>query len=245
MGLETGTYIDDLVAANPTSTDLVKFGDDHIRLIKSVLLATFPNIDGAVNPTVAQLNYLVGVTSLIQDQLDARLAAATADGDGLTEAAGVLAVGAGSGIAVAADAVAVDLTSLAQADMTDLDAGSEFLVNDAGTNKAVRIQDFGVPQTTDGTTTPLSAADLTYANRIFNCNNASAISAVIPAAASVDYPLGTVLGFTQIGVGQVTVSVTSDTLNAPNGAKTRARYSTIYARKWTATVWIMSGDTAV
>ncbi len=44
MGLETGTYVDDLVAANPVgATDDIKIGDDHIRLIKSVLKVTFPN----------------------------------------------------------------------------------------------------------------------------------------------------------------------------------------------------------
>ena len=72
MGLETATYIDGLVATNPTSTDLVKFGDDHLRLIKAALLATFPNVTGAVTPTHTELNYVEGVTSAIQTQLDAK-----------------------------------------------------------------------------------------------------------------------------------------------------------------------------
>lgn len=42
MALETGTYIDDLVATNPTATDDVSEGDDHIRLIKSTVKATIP-----------------------------------------------------------------------------------------------------------------------------------------------------------------------------------------------------------
>lgn len=63
MGLETGTYISDLNASNPIhATDPVSQGDDHIRLIKSVLLATFPNVDGAVNFTPTEANYLDGVT---------------------------------------------------------------------------------------------------------------------------------------------------------------------------------------
>jgi hypothetical protein len=56
MALETGTYISDLVATNPLSSDLKSQGDDHIRLIKSTLQATFPNIDGEVDRTPAQLN---------------------------------------------------------------------------------------------------------------------------------------------------------------------------------------------
>ena len=44
MGLETGTYVNDLVATNPLgATDPVADGDNHIRLIKSVLKGTFLN----------------------------------------------------------------------------------------------------------------------------------------------------------------------------------------------------------
>lgn len=70
MGLETGTYISDLVATNPVSADPKSQGDDHIRLIKSTVQATFPNITGAVTPTHTELNYVDGVTSPIQTQLD-------------------------------------------------------------------------------------------------------------------------------------------------------------------------------
>jgi hypothetical protein len=37
MGLESGTGIGDLVPTNPLSTDAVSAGDDHIRLIKTVM----------------------------------------------------------------------------------------------------------------------------------------------------------------------------------------------------------------
>lgn len=47
MGLETGTYISDLVASNPLSGDPESQGDDHLRLIKSVLQATFPQTSKA------------------------------------------------------------------------------------------------------------------------------------------------------------------------------------------------------
>lgn len=62
MGLETGTYISDLVATNPTSTDPKSQGDDHIRLLKSTVKATFPNVTGAVTGTQAELNILDGAT---------------------------------------------------------------------------------------------------------------------------------------------------------------------------------------
>lgn len=48
MGLETGTYISDLVVTNPPSGDLTAQGDDHIRLLKTVLKNTFPQASKAV-----------------------------------------------------------------------------------------------------------------------------------------------------------------------------------------------------
>ena len=41
MGLESGSFLDDLVASNPAGTDSKSQGDNHIRLIKSLLKATF------------------------------------------------------------------------------------------------------------------------------------------------------------------------------------------------------------
>jgi hypothetical protein len=82
-GLETGTYISDLVVTNPTSSDLASQGDDHLRLVKSTIKTTFPNITGAVTPTHTELNFVDGVTSAIQTQIDAKAATshthATAD----------------------------------------------------------------------------------------------------------------------------------------------------------------------
>tara|TARA_R100001463_G_scaffold39004_3_gene83695 strand:- start:9983 stop:10708 length:726 start_codon:yes stop_codon:yes gene_type:complete len=63
MGLETGTYIDSLNSSNPTATDAVSQGDDHIRLIKSTVKATFPNLSNAVTSTHTELNLLDGVTA--------------------------------------------------------------------------------------------------------------------------------------------------------------------------------------
>jgi hypothetical protein len=63
MGLETGTYISDLVAANPVgATDPKSAGDNHIRLLKATILATFAAITGAVTASHTELNNLAGVT---------------------------------------------------------------------------------------------------------------------------------------------------------------------------------------
>ena len=43
MALENTTYIDGLVATNPTSSDNVGDGDNHIRLTKLAIKNTFPD----------------------------------------------------------------------------------------------------------------------------------------------------------------------------------------------------------
>lgn len=58
MALESGTYIDSLDAANPATTDGLSQADDHMRLIKSTIKATFPNLTGAVTLTHTQVNAL-------------------------------------------------------------------------------------------------------------------------------------------------------------------------------------------
>jgi hypothetical protein len=70
MPIETATHLHQLNTANPTSSDPIHEGDNHIRLLKAVLKATFPNINAAVNPTPAEMNHLVGVTSGVQTQIN-------------------------------------------------------------------------------------------------------------------------------------------------------------------------------
>lgn len=84
MSLETATFISDLIDTNPASGDAKSQGDDHIRMIKATLKNTFTALNGAVNATVEEMNYLVGVNSLIQTQLDAKVddtEVGNADGD--------------------------------------------------------------------------------------------------------------------------------------------------------------------
>ena len=65
MALETATYISQLTATNPTASDPVSQGDDHLRLIKSVLQAQFTTLGAAaVTTTAAELNLLDGKTAV-------------------------------------------------------------------------------------------------------------------------------------------------------------------------------------
>jgi hypothetical protein len=63
MALESATYINGLVATNPVSTDALALADDHMRLIKGTIKATFPNITGAITADHTEINVLDGITS--------------------------------------------------------------------------------------------------------------------------------------------------------------------------------------
>ena len=63
MALESGTYINSLNTSNPASTDGLAQADDHLRLIKSTVKSTFPNVTGAVSATHTELNLIDGLTA--------------------------------------------------------------------------------------------------------------------------------------------------------------------------------------
>jgi hypothetical protein len=65
MGLETASYISQLVATNPLATDPISQGDDHLRLIKSVLQTQFSGLSGttAVTSSGTEMNLLDGCTA--------------------------------------------------------------------------------------------------------------------------------------------------------------------------------------
>ena len=65
MAKETATYISQLVATNPVASDSVSVGDDHLRMLKTVLKTQFSGLTGttAVSSSEAELNILDGVTS--------------------------------------------------------------------------------------------------------------------------------------------------------------------------------------
>ena len=59
MTVESATYISQLNTSNPAASDNISEGDDHLRLIKSVLKAQFPGLaTTAVTQTSTQMNKL-------------------------------------------------------------------------------------------------------------------------------------------------------------------------------------------
>ena len=65
MALEIANYISDLVETNPVgSTDFISQGDNHIRLIKTSLQQSFPNINAPLDITSNDLNVMFDNMSL-------------------------------------------------------------------------------------------------------------------------------------------------------------------------------------
>lgn len=72
MSVETALYPSQLNTAWPLASDMVSEGDDHIRLLKTVDVTTWPNIAGVVAASHIELNYVVGVTSPLQGQINGK-----------------------------------------------------------------------------------------------------------------------------------------------------------------------------
>jgi len=87
---------------------------------------------------------------------------------------------------------------------------------------------------------------LTDAGKLITSNNAAAVTQTIPANASVAIPVGAVTQVAQLGAGQVSLAITTDTLRLPPGfvAKLRGQYSIVTLTKIASTTWLASGDLA-
>jgi hypothetical protein len=131
--------------------------------------------------------------------------AAAAGGAGLTYSSGVLAVGAGSGLTVNANDVALtdvtkgagqplsllsgtwdfDLTAVDNIEGSALAATDEFLVDDGGVVKAIAKQDMGLATQTAQTTQSLAAADM---NTIMKFTGTATLT--LDLNATTDLPTG-------------------------------------------------------
>ena len=98
MALESGTYISQLNSSNPTTSDDVAEGDDHLRLIKAVLKNQFSGLTGttAISSSEAELNILDGVTATAAElnYLDITTLGTSADSKALTQASGAVTIAA-------------------------------------------------------------------------------------------------------------------------------------------------------
>ena len=153
MALETGTYINSLVSSNPASTDGLAQADDHLRLIKSTLLSTLPNVTGAITASHTELNALDGVTASATEinKLDG-LTASTAQLNTLASGGGIIPTG---GIIMWSGAVSAIPTgwvlcngSNSTPDLRNrfvVGAGSTYAVNATGGTDSVSLSTANLP----------------------------------------------------------------------------------------------------
>ena len=107
MALESATHISDLVVSNPTAVDGLSQGDDHLRMIKTVLKTDFPNITGAMTVTQADLNTLgANVANYLKK-------------DGSVAMTGALAMGSHKVTGVTDGTAATDAATKGQMDTAD------------------------------------------------------------------------------------------------------------------------------
>ena len=92
-----------------------------------------------------------------------------------------------------------------------------------------------------GTTYPVVADDV---SKMITMNNAVANTATIPANTAVAFPIGTKLNFMQLGTGQTTIAITTDTLNVESTLtlKLTGQYAVATALKVASTSWVLFGN---
>jgi microcystin-dependent protein len=148
MTVESATYISGLNASYPPGSDTISEGDDHLRLIKSVLKSTLPNADEAINgihtgttaPTPTSAGQLWFDTSgtgelKVRDKSDSAFAAV--DTSATTVPAGIITMWSGAVSAVPSGWVICDGNN-STPNLTgkfiihaDADAGGTYDVGDA------------------------------------------------------------------------------------------------------------------
>lgn len=76
MPLESGTVIRDLDKTSPNNDDDIEKGDEHLRLVKSVLQSQFPGSGGAgfskpITASEDEINFNINLRDNVQVQMDA------------------------------------------------------------------------------------------------------------------------------------------------------------------------------
>lgn len=268
MALESATYISDLVTTNPTSSDPLAQGDDHLRLLKSTLKATFPNVSGAVTPThtelnvldgltasTAELNYVDGVTSAIQTQIDAKaplanptftgtvvLPSTTSVGNVSSTELGYLD-GVTSGLQSQIDAKAPLASPTFTGTPTAPTAAAYTLTTQIATTAQVFDTIARLPYTYRTGSHTLVIDDRGIAVLF---DSAAGVTCTVPTEASVAWPANTRIDLLQYGAGQVTVSPAAGVTIRSSGSKTKlsGQYSGATLIKVGTNDWLLIGDLA-
>lgn len=233
MGLETGTYIDSLVATNPVgATDQKSQGDDHLRLIKSTILNTFPSIVGAVNLTDTQLNNAAIKTdasntflALLADSYDGILAANLVDKTAIETITAAWAFDAVTAVSYEGILATNILGEITPIDTT--------VVNSDSAQPGYK----GAPQRAVASSDSLVLTDV---GKQIYLNAGSGQTLTIPANGGVAFEIGTIILVINDSGNDWSIAITTDTLEkygAATGTQTLGDNEKAVVEKVTATLW--------
>ena len=215
MTIETATYTPQLDATYPASGDAKSEGDNHIRLLKSTIKATWPNLTAtAVTPTSADLNTLAGAATTGGVGLNVATQAST---DNSTKAASTAFVST----AVAAAAFASTLPSQSG-------NGGKSIYTDGIT---ASWQSLGGPVTVVSGTTQTAVAGNHYV-----LTNVAATAVTLPASPTTSdviwFTVGNNLTTNTIDPGANTINGVAGVLTVDDP------YATIFF-KWDGSTWLL------
>ena len=220
---------------DPLRTAFLKVNDltnDYNRIsLYNILANEMAILDGALWST-AEGNYLVGVSSAIQTQLNGKQSTLT-NSAGLR---GALSDETGTGLSVfgTSPTFTTDITT------------PSLILNGTTLTEFESFSDIALPKeysinAQTGTTYTLV---LTDATKLVTCTNGSAIAMTVPPNSGVAFPTGTQLKVAQLGAGTVTItagggvtilSLASDvTISGQNGV--------VELIKTATNTWLLFGD---
>jgi len=234
------------VTTEPSTTvDFTQGSLDDLEL--NAIVATSATI-GSVSNT--ELQYLDGVTSAIQTQIDAKAPTNNASFTGTFSAPS----GTVTSTMIANDTIVnADINSAAAIDWTKLAISSTVSATELGyvdgVTSAIQTQlDAKTPElytfVTDATTSRTLALGDKFASLRFT--SASAITVTVPANSAVAFPIGSYVELYAYGSGQITVTQSAGvTVNATDAQKkSRVQYSSMTLIKIATDEWLLVGDTA-
>ena len=251
MTVEAAAFISQLDATYPASGDAKSEGDNHLRLIKTAVKGSFPNLTAvAVTATSAELNFVVGVTSAVQTQLNAEAATRLAADALKADLASPALTGTPTAPTAASTASTTQIatTAMVQGALVAYSGTNLGLPTFSGAdaNKLLSLDGSGAGYvwsavsalTVDGTNAigfrhipQISQSDaytcvLTDAGKhiLHPSADTTARTFTIPANSSVAYALGTAITFiNQNAGGVITIAITTDTMRLAGAGTTGSR----------------------
>lgn len=247
------------ITDEPTTT--VNFGQGSLdTLALGALEATSATIGDVSN---TELQYLNGVTSAVQTQLDAKAPSANPVFTGTADFTGASVTGiqalpsqmGNTGKYLTTDGLTASWATVSSGS-SDLNGLSDVVLTSSATGDVLYFDGTNwinkgagsVPVLLNSQTGGSYTLVLADAGKVVEGTNSSANTVTIPLNTSVAFPVGTQITVLQAGTGQTTINIASGgTLNAglqgtANTAKLRAQWSAAVLIKRATDTWVASGD---